>query len=103
MLNLKLRSPYIQAAGQLLYVLVPSFFTGKRIFELYFFKKSLLWEGEQIRQAVFVAMDFEKAPRLLKFMEAALRLLPGGLEKYDEASENKNIVEFLTKIIRNNL
>ena len=45
-------------------------------------------------------MDFAAAPRLLKFMEQGLRLLPGGLEEEDCFSKEENALDILTDIVR---
>lgn len=94
------KSAYIHRAGQILYILAPVDFTGKQILELYMLKKPLSWQGTQIRQAVFASMDFAAAPRLLKFMEQGLRLLPGGLEEEDCFSKEENVLDILTDIVR---
>ena len=94
------KSAYIHRAGQILYILAPVDFTGKQILELYMLKKPLSWQVTQIRQAVFASMDFAAAPRLLKFMEQGLRLLPGGLEEEDCFSKEENVLDILTDIVR---
>ena len=68
---------------------------------MYFLKKPLSWQGSQIRQAVFGAMDFGDAPRLLKLMEQALGLLPMALEE-ESFSEEENVMGILTDIVRKN-
>ena len=79
-LNYQSGKPYIHMAGQLLYILVPTAFTQKRILELYFLKKPLTWRGGTTRQAVFLSVDFSEAPKLLLFAEDGLRLLTGKMD-----------------------
>lgn len=101
-LGQKERNPWIHRSGCVLYILVPCSLTEKRIFELYLLKKPLCWQGAQIRYGVFAALDFEAAPRLLKLMEQALHLLPKELEE-EGFSEEEQILEILTNIVRKNL
>lgn len=89
--------------GGILYILIPSLLASCRVLELYELKKSLYWQGMTVRAAVFAAVDFNAGPRLLRFMEQALRFLPDSLEKQGTSAGWEDLVEILTKSIIENL
>lgn len=91
------------STGEVLCIIVPSDLAACRVLELYGLKKSLCWQGITVRWAVFAAVDFSAGPRLLKFMEQAMRFLPEELEGKENCREEESLVKILTKIIRENL
>ena len=60
---------HLRVRNQLLCVIVPSEYTEKRIFDLYFLKKGLEYEEEMVRAVLFIAIDFQESIVSMRFLE----------------------------------
>ena len=84
-------------------VLVPAACTGKQIIELYFLKKTVYFQEENVKAIVFLSMDFKDTPIVLRFMEHVLRNLVNRFDEVQEKLASGEMLNILTEMARGDL
>ena len=94
---------HLRVRNQLLCVIVPSEYTEKRIFDLYFLKKGLEYEEEMVRAVLFIAIDFQESIVSMRFLENGIRYLQDDFEQLSPKLTTASVMEVLIDGVRKRL
>ena len=95
-----LNTIHLRVRKQLLCAIVPSCYTGKHIFDLYFFKKTMEYGDENVQAVLFIAIDFQTSAASLRFLENGIRYLQSNFEELAPHLTEKSVMEIMTEGIR---
>lgn len=87
----------------ILTLLIPEHRTGKRILEMYILRKPISYLDKSVRIVVFAAVDFERDPEILRYLEDFLRMLTIHVEEVKKEADSDKLMEILTEKIRDEL